>query len=90
MTTDLKDFMPKTRSLLWLANASACWTAQKLAVFTNMSPVRANCNNAPETVAHALVECRPVNASWNRVYGVMSIRISQRLVTTSILTLQVK
>jgi hypothetical protein len=82
--------VPKIRSLLWLANADAYWTAQKLAAFTNMSPVYASCREAPETVTHALIECRLVNTFWNRVYGVLSIRFGQHLNTTSMLTLQMK
>jgi hypothetical protein len=89
-TIDRKEIMPKMRSLLWLANAGAYWTAQKLAAFTNMSPVCANYNEAPETVAHALVECRPANIFWNRVHGVMSTRTGRCLDTTSMLTLQMK
>jgi hypothetical protein len=49
-----------------------------------------SCNEAPETVAHVLVECRPVNIFWNRVHGVMSTRTGRRLDTTSMLTLQMK
>jgi hypothetical protein len=55
-----------------------------------MSPVCANCNEAPESVAHALVECQPVNTFWNRVQYVMLIRSGQHLDTTSMLTLQMK
>jgi hypothetical protein len=76
--------------LLWLANAGAYWTAQKLAAFTNISPVCANYNDTLETVAHVLVECRPINTFWNRVHGVMSTRTGRSLDTTSMLTLQVK
>jgi hypothetical protein len=89
-TIDRKEIMPKMRSLLWLANAGAYWTAQKLATFTNMSPVYANCNEAPEMVTHVLVECRPVNIFWNRMHDVMSTRTGRRLDTTSMLTLQMK
>jgi hypothetical protein len=49
-----------------------------------------SCNEAPETVAHVLVECRPVNIFWNRVHGAMSTRTGQHLDTTSMLTLQMK
>jgi hypothetical protein len=55
-----------------------------------MSPVCADCNEAPESVAHALVECRPVNIFWNRMHDVMSTRTGRRLDTTSMLTLQMK
>jgi hypothetical protein len=55
-----------------------------------MSPVCANYNKALGTVAHALVEYRPVNTFWNRVHGVMSIRFGQHLDTTSMFALQMK
>jgi hypothetical protein len=55
-----------------------------------MSPVCANCNEAPETVSYALVECRLANTFWNRVHGVMSTRTGRCLDTTSMLTLQMK
>jgi hypothetical protein len=71
-------------------STSTYWTAQKLAVLADMSSVCTNCNKAPEMVVYALVECRPVNTSWNRVQGVMLIRFGQHLGTISILTLQMK
>jgi hypothetical protein len=85
-----KEIMPKMRSLLWLANVGAYWTVQKLATFTNMSPVCANCNEAPETVTHALAECRLVNTFWNRAHSAISIRFGQCLDTTFMPTLQMK
>jgi hypothetical protein len=84
-TIDRKEIMPKTRSLLWLANAGAYWTAQKLAAFTNMLLVCASCNKPPKTVTHALAKCRLANMFWNRVHGVMSNRFGQCLDATFIL-----
>jgi hypothetical protein len=89
-TIDRKEIMPKMRTLLWPANAGTYWTAQKLVIFTNMSLVCVNSNEAPEAVSYALVECRPVNTFWNRVHSVISTRTGRRLDTTSMLTLQMK
>jgi hypothetical protein len=69
----LQKIISKMRLLLWFANVGTYSTTRKLAAFTNTSPVCANCDEAPATVAYALVKCRLTNTSWNRVHGAMLI-----------------
>jgi hypothetical protein len=81
--------MPKLRSLAWLIHAGGYKTAKSYARFTNTSPVCPRCQQATESVEHALVECREVYAFWLRLYQVLSFPQYSRPDTRSILSLYI-
>jgi hypothetical protein len=63
--------MPKLRSLAWFIHAGGYKTAKTYSRFTNTSPVCPRCQQATESVEHALVECREVYTFWSGLYQVL-------------------
>jgi hypothetical protein len=64
-------------------------TSNSYARFTNTSPVCPRCQQATESVEHALVECQEVYAFWSRLYQVLKFSQYSRSDTRSILSLYI-
>jgi hypothetical protein len=81
--------MPKLRSLAWTIHAGGYRTAVSYARFTNASPQCPRCNQAAETVIHALVECQEVSAFWSALFRRLGLSQMERPEATAILSLYV-
>jgi hypothetical protein len=81
--------MPKLRSLAWLIHVGGYKRAMSYARFTNTSPACPRCQQATESVEHALVECQEVYAFWSRFYQVLKFPQYSRPDTRLILSLYI-
>jgi hypothetical protein len=81
--------MPKLRSLAWTIHAGGYKTTKGYSRFTNMSPVCSPCQQATESVEHALVEYQEVYTFWPRHYQVLRFLQYSRTDTHPILSLYI-
>jgi hypothetical protein len=69
--------MTKLRSSVWSIHIDGYKTVKSYARFINMSPICPRCQQAAESMEHALVECQEVYASWSRPCQVFTAQLTQ-------------